>query len=416
MSSGLFEEAITLYTMFSENGSVVPPGVDPSKLYEQCGAALLNNGYFDKAVLNFIAGGTDFMAVVRLFPDLVPLPLHAVIGVGVASAASGARKLIGAALQKAAAALVTFCDHHRPRIEKRALRAEAIRSSGIIASNSIMGGHPAHHRKGAAGLGSDQDESYISDPEEEIRRAVVLDTVLLSSLVNCFPSRRAAAVELLSSPNRCQIESCSVLLASQGNSYTEALLWLFRSQNQHTRVLQALSEDKCVGVGAWTRDQFYRWAAEYLQWLWYHEEDATLPRQALLALKAVLEYDAEMGLSVLVSRPANASSFGGKGVTIADVLAFLRGVTPRTQVKSSVPFGSAAGAAGKLDVAAAGGAAAVASRGRMAGGQAVAAGAVSLAANSPGVQAVLNSTPLINGHALGVAFLECLVSIFLERF
>lgn len=124
----------------------------------------------------------------------------------------------------------------------------------------------------------------------------MLDTMLLSALVSCHPSRRGAVVELLSGPNRCQIESCSVLLASQGNSYTEALLWLFRSQNQHNRVLQALTEDKCVGVGAWSKEQFYAWTSDYLRWLWYHEEDATLPKQALLALKPVLEYDAEVGV------------------------------------------------------------------------------------------------------------------------
>lgn len=118
--------------------------------------------------------------------------------------------------------------------------------------------------------------------------------MLLSALVSCSPSRRGAVVELLSGPNRCQIESCSVLLASQGNAYTEALLWLFRSQNQHNRVLQALTEEKCVGVGAWSKEQFYAWTSDYLRWLWYHEEDATLPKQALLALKPVLEYDAEV--------------------------------------------------------------------------------------------------------------------------
>jgi hypothetical protein len=47
-------------------------------------------------------------------------------------------------------------------------------------------------------------------------------------------------------------------------------------------------------IGAWTTEQFYNWTADYLRWLWYNEEDATLPRQALMALKPVLEYDAEV--------------------------------------------------------------------------------------------------------------------------
>lgn len=45
------------------------------------------------------------------------------------------------------------------------------------------------------------------------------------------------------------METCSVLLASQGNPFTEALLWLYRSHNLHSRVLDALKEDKSVAVG-----------------------------------------------------------------------------------------------------------------------------------------------------------------------
>ncbi len=47
-------------------------------------------------------------------------------------------------------------------------------------------------------------------------------------------------------------------------------------------------------VGAWSREQFYAWTADYLRWLWHQEDDATLPRQALQALTPLLEYDAEV--------------------------------------------------------------------------------------------------------------------------
>lgn len=67
--------------------------------------------------------------------------------------------------------------------------------------------------------------------------------------MNCSPIRKESVIGLVSKQNRCHIESCSVLLASHGNAYTEALLWLYRSQNQHSRVLQALTEDKCVAIG-----------------------------------------------------------------------------------------------------------------------------------------------------------------------
>jgi hypothetical protein len=52
--------------------------------------------------------------------------------------------------------------------------------------------------------------------------------------------------------------------------------------------------------GAWTREQFYLWTSEYLRWLWYHEEDASLPKQALFALKPLLEYDAEVGVRFFI--------------------------------------------------------------------------------------------------------------------
>ena len=52
-------------------------------------------------------------------------------------------------------------------------------------------------------------------------------------------------------------------------------------------------------LGAWSREQFFLWTAEYLQWLWHQEDDLTLPGLALQALKPVLEFDAEV-------RPARA--------------------------------------------------------------------------------------------------------------
>ena len=40
-----------------------------------------------------------------------------------------------------------------------------------------------------------------------------------------------------------------MLLASMGNPFTEALLWLHRSHGQHSRVLDALKEEKSVALG-----------------------------------------------------------------------------------------------------------------------------------------------------------------------
>jgi hypothetical protein len=159
-------------------------------------------------------------------------------------------------LQRAAAAVVTLCEHYRPKMMKRAVAAEKTRESGILGSSSASATHRSSVHGGFSSMKgnpydnvADEDEEYILEPEEDLKRAQLLDTMYLFALMNCSPVRRAAVIDLLSGPNRCQIESCSVLLASHGNQFTEALLWLFRSQNQHSRVLQALTEDKCVAIG-----------------------------------------------------------------------------------------------------------------------------------------------------------------------
>lgn len=132
---------------------------------------------------------------------------------------------------------------------KRAATAEKSRESGILGTGRSGGSYKNHMGAYDNSSYGDDEEEYIVDPEEELKRAQLLDTMYLFALMNCNPIRRPAVIDLLSSTNRCQIESCSVLLASHGNQYTEALLWLYRSQNQHTRVLSALTEDKCVAIG-----------------------------------------------------------------------------------------------------------------------------------------------------------------------
>ncbi len=81
VSAGLFEEAINLCAACANPDYV--RGIHIPQLYEQCGSSLLARGDFEKAVTNFIQAGTDFVTIVRQFPDLVPLPLHAVLNVSV---------------------------------------------------------------------------------------------------------------------------------------------------------------------------------------------------------------------------------------------------------------------------------------------------------------------------------------------
>lgn len=344
VETGLFEEAINLCSL-SPN---VSQDIDIHRIHEKFAVSLFQKGDFEGAITHYISAETNVVNVIIQFPDLIPTQLHTTLGIS----SKSKTKLSGMILHRAAAAMVQFCEHHRESILAIADRAEKIRTAGI-----------------GAVLNS---EDLVVDPEDARKAHELLDTVLLTSLIDCSPPRRAAVVDLLSGPNRCHIESCSVLLASQGHSFIEALLWLYRSHNEHKRVLAALTEDRCVATGAWSKQQFYGWTADYLRWLWYHD-DPTYPTLALPTLKTVLEYNAELGLSVLTTRSARNSSFGGKGVTVQEVVSFLESVNPKP---------SRSGNTNPI------------SKGLREKG------------NKSGIIATI---PLINGRALGIAYLEWLV-------
>lgn len=72
--AGLFEEAINLCTACSNKELL--NGIDLVRLFESSANTLMGKGDFEKAVQRFIMAKTDFVDVARLFPDLVPVPLH----------------------------------------------------------------------------------------------------------------------------------------------------------------------------------------------------------------------------------------------------------------------------------------------------------------------------------------------------
>ena len=120
-------------------------------------------------------------------------------------------------------------------------------------------------------------------------------------------------------------------------------------------MLSALSESNCCGENAWNRRQYYAWVAEYLTTLWRNSAPAPTPgtisslsgvsatgagidqevsphllvNQVLPVLRTVFEYDANMGLSVLVNTKTQArgassdnrtaADTGGQGVALEDV-------------------------------------------------------------------------------------------------
>ena len=127
-----------------------------SKLYEQCASFLLHKGDFEKAVNNFIQAGTDFVAVVREFPDLVPLPLHAALNI-----VGQGKKWQNQVLNRAASAMVQYCTYHRKKISRRAERAEKLKETGIGGNTLMMGSAPGAAARGFEPL-EDEDEVSAS--------------------------------------------------------------------------------------------------------------------------------------------------------------------------------------------------------------------------------------------------------------
>lgn len=345
-----FEDAINLCILCQHNPQL--KDIDVPGVHEKYAFSLYQKGDFEGCIAHFLKADSNPKKVLALFPDLVPTNFNGFLGISqasasvvapsratstrpvsapaVASSVPATGKMTGLVLQRAAAALVSFCEHHRTQMKSSVELAERYKSSSASAASSL----------------ENLDNSIIQNWEEILNVAEVVDTVLLAALLNCHPPRKSSVIELLSSQpsssnpfappvNHCHMESSSVLLAAQGNAFTEALLWLYRSHGEHKRVLVALTEDRCVGVGAWNREQFYTWTADYLRWLWYHD-DSSLPITALNSLRPVLEYDAELGLSVLTSRPKGSlSATGGKGTDIHDILTFLESVKPRAVGKGT---------------------------------------------------------------------------------
>lgn len=206
-------------------------------------------------------------------------------------------------LSRAANAMVTVCNHYRRSVIIDADRAVQVLDqdgNGIMSSGG----------------------NNMNAEEVAIFTAKILDSALLSSLVACVPDRKGAVIALLKEANRCDVDGGALCLSSQGNAYFDALLWLYRSNNEHKRCLQNLDEKRCIQAANWTQEQYYLWLTDYLRYLWY-SDSRSWPLLTLQYLPAVLQYNPHMGLSILINRPKGNITFGGKGVTVQDVLSVL---------------------------------------------------------------------------------------------
>lgn len=129
VANGCFEEAINLCKLTHTTDK---KDINLMQLHESCANTLMNRGDFPKAVEHFLAAGTAFLIIAKQFPDFIPLPMHVMFGI------QQAKRLTSSTLQRAAYACVTCCLAHRPKMIKRAERAEKMKELGIIAASSLM--------------------------------------------------------------------------------------------------------------------------------------------------------------------------------------------------------------------------------------------------------------------------------------
>ncbi len=154
------------------------------------------------------------------------------------SLSSGAHsRLTGAILHRAASAIVHYCEERRAQVSAGAEQAEyrsriALSSSygsSSSASSSVLSGGVSNlsgsnssNNTALMELLVEKAETIVPEsPEDLIRQSILLDTVMVCALVSSSPlstTRRQAVIDVLSASkgNRCHIESCAVLLASQG--------------------------------------------------------------------------------------------------------------------------------------------------------------------------------------------------------
>ena len=446
VGSGLFQEALDIYAVCRSpklDAELASCDLYATEIHSQFAQALHTQGDFEGSVKNFISARTKAADVIALFPDFISATLYAAFSsctgeITLPPRTTSNTRLSGTVLHRAAAALALFCEYHRPRLRAYIDRLEAVEVTAPLRSST----RPLS--SAAAAASADEDDGYSENStssdggrkpsaktssnmslQEAQAVAVLVDTVYLSALVNCSPARRGAVLDLLTElppepprttrpsaihsisstaasnsrrkavgsigynkeyGNQCHVESCAVVLASQGSAFTEPLLWLYRSHGEHKKALGYLTVDRCVSSGSagkasvgWSIHHFYGWTADYLRWLWFSEGNSastTLAPLVLPSLKQVLEFDADLGLSVLICRPMGSTGSGGRGVSVREIISYLETISPGPSKHSLLS---------------------------------IAAMAEEYAADGKINTARLLPIPPINGRSLGIAYLEWVI-------
>ena len=131
MDGGQFEDALNICALSRSSASVRDVNVE--LIHEKYALSLFQKGDFDGCVSHYIAGKSNVVAVLMLFPDLVPVVLQTVYasitravraqstgsvrgagsGIGTPSGWGQMNKLTGLVMNRAAAALASYCEYHR---------------------------------------------------------------------------------------------------------------------------------------------------------------------------------------------------------------------------------------------------------------------------------------------------------------
>ncbi|CBJ28092.1 conserved unknown protein [Ectocarpus siliculosus] len=384
--SGSYEDALSLCAMCKDMS--VLGSVNVLSIHERYAYDLFSWGDYEGAVGHFLVAETPVDHVLSLFPSLAPPefvpPGGSLQGPntpkkGPTSSGEPPRQLTGVSRSRAASAVMTFLERHRPAILAAAEREDCQKADDAEDADGPAEASPAAGGEGdGGGSGNSDNDGKAGDT------LVLLDTMLMSSYVQCSPPRHSALVELLSGPNRCSLAACAPLLAASGPSFIEALLCLYRGRGLHEDALALATEDRCVapssssysggsggGGGGWTAPQFRRWLAAYLRELRLSSEPA---HRALVlrSVKPLLEADPALGLSVFlnehrqatglshhggflaqrrvgVSRRAGGASADGRraeaGLAPHDVVSFLKTITPSESGRANAETSAAATAA-----------------------------------------------------------------------
>jgi len=327
-------------------------------IQREYGWALHNRGDFDGSVNVFLEANVSIMDIISGYPDFVPAGLRAALladGVDIlptssASGGSTAKPLAGHILCRAAAAVAVFCLARRKALTTIRARAPS--------------------------AGSQAGFDWAP---------VVLDTALIAALLACTSPRRSTVLEIVSNPNNCHVESCSVLLASQGPTYMEALLWLYRSNHEHRRVLAILarsapfstspssstSSASTLSSGSaipWSRTQYLTWVSQYLSFLWTDGDvqvannSLTMPSKASLLgvaspsslvlpnVRPLLECDGRLGLSVLCSSNRRMGSGLPSALSLTSAPLPLARQTSGTKTSTAVGASVSSASAGAVGI------------------------------------------------------------------